>query len=400
MAKFFRLVLATSALVPLATGCETPESATGLNPEGPPMIQQVFLEELTTDVNGAPAQSRALAFGSHEAFPMERTHAVTSSIVVNQRLRVVVDELLIGNYLEEIACRVSGTCVVEGGHSRVPEGATPDDIARCAVPNDLLASSCTGDMAVCLNSAGVPCGVLDEDENGSADSLRMIDGQVKLVCENQDLGTRFEVGIDPVASFWQPSGNQVVAPGVDASRTLGPALILVPVTPRSLTPTTPLPLLPSSQTCQLWFADNVTDKEHFRVCAPPNGDIAQPCAGDGDVSAFKFETVDLVTDFVLPANNATNVGLNTRQVLFRFTTTIDPASVEVGDVTVMAGAATVTPDNVTVSVTDNRSLITVTLPAGGLTPSTTYTVTLGAVTDLYGVPPPERVSTTFTTTGA
>ena len=43
-----RLALALAALAPAA--CETPESATSLNPEGPPMIQQVFMQDV--DANG------------------------------------------------------------------------------------------------------------------------------------------------------------------------------------------------------------------------------------------------------------------------------------------------------------------------------------------------------------
>ena len=38
-----RLVLALAALAPAA--CDSTESATDLNPDGPPMIQQVFMRE-------------------------------------------------------------------------------------------------------------------------------------------------------------------------------------------------------------------------------------------------------------------------------------------------------------------------------------------------------------------
>jgi hypothetical protein len=148
-----RLVLALAALAPAA--CETPESATSLNTEGPPMLRQVFLRE--PDATGR--LETVLAFGSHPDVPMERTHAVTQAAPMpKQPMRVVMDELLIGNYLEEVKCHAREGVPDCPLWSRVPEGATPLDIERCATP-DTLDSLCKGTMAVCLNPEGKACGI-------------------------------------------------------------------------------------------------------------------------------------------------------------------------------------------------------------------------------------------------
>ena len=53
-----------------------------------------------------------------------------------------MDELLVGNALEEIACRA---VVDDDAFARVPLGATPDDIAKCTVAQDVLKARCIGD---------------------------------------------------------------------------------------------------------------------------------------------------------------------------------------------------------------------------------------------------------------
>src|SRR5690242_8708502 len=86
-------------------GCEVPETATGLVPEGPPKLRQVFMQELYDDTVGGVTTVRVrpiLAFGKHDAIPDVRTHATTTAAVNTQTIRVVFDEILRGNSLEEI----------------------------------------------------------------------------------------------------------------------------------------------------------------------------------------------------------------------------------------------------------------------------------------------------------
>ncbi len=400
MANFTSLVLGTSALALLAAACETPVSTTGLNPEGPPMITQVFLKErqITDPATGAYRDVRILAFGTHPGVLPELQKSTDASIVVGQQFRVVVDELLIGNYLEEVACRSRNGCVVDGGYSRVPEGATPDDIANCIVSDDLLVSTCTGEHAVCLDGAGVPCGVLDDNPKDSAiDSLRFIQGQVKLICENPTATppTRFEIDMEQTASYWQPSGNQFAPPGTDPSGLLGPALVLKPVSN-----TMPArPVLPTSQTCRLWFASDVTDKEHLPLCTPPEGDMNQACAAAGDVSGFTFKTIGLTTTGSVPRPNTMGAPRG-NPILFFFNTTIDDLRSKT--LTVMAGASVVPASAYTVTIatdTNHSSGLTITMTAP-LAAATQYTVTLTGLADLYGVPPAAPVTLTFTTAPA
>src|SRR6185503_18058199 len=128
-----------------------------------------------------------------------------------QKIRVVMDELLIGNYLEEIACN---TIVDDDQFQIVPVGATPDDIANCAQAADVLVDTCKGEHAVCLCEIpggcnvgatvvqpGLPVGILDEDDDGTSDAHQFIAGSVGLRCgANSDI----DVPMSPQRSYWQP----------------------------------------------------------------------------------------------------------------------------------------------------------------------------------------------------
>ena len=121
----------------LAVGCSDNKSATDLNPDGPPMVRQVFVEE---DVPvGDPANNvfqprLQLAFGDHPDIPTVADdptggddRKVNNAVPkTGAKIRVVLDELLLGSRLEEIECDDMGTW------SRVPDDATPDDVAHCA----------------------------------------------------------------------------------------------------------------------------------------------------------------------------------------------------------------------------------------------------------------------------
>jgi hypothetical protein len=259
------------------------ESATDLNPEGPPMVRQVMLSERYTDTQGASQTRPVIAFGSHpDATPNEQ-HRVPAALVTNQRVRVVLDELLLGNNLEEIRCN---ELVDDDDFSRVPVGATPDDIAKCAVVKELLPQSCKGAKAVCVRASdGQPVGVRDEVDgagrpykDGIADTTRFIAGAAGLSCGDA------QVALDLTRSYWQPSGNQqrpAVDDGLRGLLSLGPAVVLVPAV-----------ALPTEQTCTVTFDAAVVDKSGVRPCAPPDGDIAQDCV-PGDLAAVTFTTEPL-----------------------------------------------------------------------------------------------------------
>lgn len=380
------------AALTAVAACDTPTTSTDLHPEGPPMIQQVVMKEQTVNqVTGSLTIASILGFGTHALVPEARTKPNTQEgSPDDQVLRVVFDELLIGNALEEIACRTRAlsdteSCVVPGGFSRVPLGATPDDIADCSAADDLLDELCNGTRAVCLED-GRPCGVLDEDENGSADNTRMIDGQVRIVCGGTDVPLNLE------QSYWQPAGNQLVPAGGTPEGSLGPALILRPVNDGRM---------PTNSDCQLVFASDVTDKHGIAPCAPAGGDITQDCT-PGDVSAFSFKTQRLRMSSAVPDPGATGVSRTPASASVYFNAPIDPASAAV------AGNVTISPavPNLEVTVAANAKSITirscVDAPPAACTPgtfaaATEYTVTVNNLTDTFGKAMPVAETLTFTT---
>lgn len=364
MANLTRCALASATAALLASACSVPETTTDLHPEGPPMLQQAFMSE----VDGG--RRVVLGFGWHPDVSNGRdgetndvTHPVTKAAVSNQSFRFVFDELLVGNGLEEIACR-------DGSFSRVPLGSTPDDIANCSVADDLLVQFCKGEHMVCVNGAGVPVGVLDEDENGSADNTQLIDGSVRIVCG------AITVPLNRESSFWQPSGNQLVPAGQVPQSSLGPAIIVVPANG----------LLPGSQDCRVEFSSDVTDKEFNRPCAPTGGtedtDLLGDCA-PGDMAGFAFSTEDISLDSSVPSNNATGIAVTRRVIAFILTARPAPATVPTAAVTVMQGATPRTDFTVALNAA-NAQRVEVTL-AANLLPATTYTVSLGNLTDTFGV---------------
>lgn len=377
--RLSRLALALAALVPAA--CDSPTSATGLNPEGPPMIQQVFMRE-------PDAQGRietVLAFGSHPDVPMNRTRAVTQASPMRQTIRVVFDELLLGNYLEEVQCNARTGVVDCPLYSHIPEGTTPDDIARCAEP-DTLDARCTGAHAVCLNPEGVACGIRDEESpsrpaDGAPDDLRLIEGAVVIRCGN------IEVGFDSGTSFWQPSGNQLVPAGKTPESSLGPALVLHPLENGAL---------PTNQTdCRLVFAPNVVDKDHIKICTPAGGTLDGACT-PGDVGGFTFGTEALKATSVQPSDLETDVALNAA-IRISLNAQVDNAGLPQA-VTVTEGGVVRADAIVIRADTADKNRIDITLP-GGLKANTEYEIS-ATPKDIFGVAAPAAITYSFTTTGA
>jgi hypothetical protein len=380
-----RLVLALAALAPAA--CDTPESATSLNPAGPPMIQQVFMHE--PDATGR-IELGVLAFGTHPDVPAARVRSVTRAAPLGQSIRVVFDELLLGNYLEEVQCAVRTGIVGCPQYSHIPEGATPADIARCAEVST-LDDTCSGPYAVCLNDQAQPCGILDVEmpsrpADGAPDNLRLIAGAVSMRCGN------IEVGFDQEASFWQPSGNQLVPAGMTPENSLGPALVLSPLAN----------VLPTSQTdCHLVFAPNVVDKDHVAVCTPANGSLDGACT-PGDVSGFTFGTDVLQKTSVQPSV-ATGVGLLT-PVRINLNASVDDNNL--GERVTITENGVRRDDVVVRRAGADRNVIQVGRPDGPdtnmdlepmqLIAGATYVVTADVV-DTFGIAPPAPITFTFTT---
>ena len=270
----------------VAISCTDDKSATDLNPEGPPMIRQVLMDENVTTPTRVEKR-RVFAFGTHPLASESQVLPAMNAPAIGQNMRIVVDELLIGNNLEEVECR---GVVDEDEFDRVPLRADPDDIARCAATDDVLPRTCTPDeraICICKNAAGCPrqtdivdmgepVGILDLNEDGGADNTRFIAGSVGITCD----GT-LVVPINPEASYWNPSGTQnrpPLPPIGQGFEGLGPAIVLVPDGP-----------LPTNADCQLAFSEEVVDKQNVTVCAPPDGDIAQACT-PGDLTAFTFRS--------------------------------------------------------------------------------------------------------------
>jgi hypothetical protein len=419
-----RLIIYVALATMLVAGCSSSESRTDLNPDGPPMVRQVRMFEKYVD-GTLEKTRRVFAFGTHELAEDEEVAVnrpagmVTTAAALNgatgNKMRVIVDELIVGNNLEQIACRAPVD--LQGSLSRVPNGATPEDIARCSVADDVLPKSCPASnprsVCICNNpngcllgttqiAQGMPVGVLDIDKDGAADETRMIDGAIQIRCMAP--GGAIVVPLDLDASYWNPSGDQN-RPAMGGFEALGPALVLQPTTQ-----------LPTNLECQLAFADGtdkfkgadgaalpaIVDKQNIQLCAPPSGDIEQSCT-PGDTSAFKFkvEPMALISDTTI-FEGATNINKNISAVAGSGGQPIDIVfNVPVSAATL--GGITFSPAlpadaTVTIVGTGNQGR---TVRISGPTPlaaSTMYTATISTqVADFYNQPLPQTVVIHFTT---
>lgn len=345
------------------------------------MIAQVRMKE-TYLTGGFTSTRRVFSFGTHPQITSDAdAHPVTTATALGNSLRIIIDELLVGNNLEEVACRavIDG----QGSYSRVAPGTTPDDIAKCSAAQDVLPAICKGDHAVCLCNLdagcavggitvemGAPVGVLDMNQDGAADDTRLIKGSVGLKC-----GT-IDVPIDQDMSYWNPSGNQQV-PAMGGFDALGPAIVLVPQNG-----------MPTNLKCNLAFDPSVVDKQGEQVCAPPDGDLTGNCAG-GDTSAFFF-TVEALTLVPTIADNAMGQS-KSGTISFFGNATIDPASITA--ITIVP--APVTPPTITIDMGKN---IKIDFSAAPLAPLTPYVITLTTgVKDIFGQPLVQPIVLHFTT---
>lgn len=388
MQRIVNVVCVIAATLAVA-GCTSYDSATNLNPAGPPMVQQVRLkEDFTAAGSTAVIPRRVFAFGTHPMAVDAEVHAVTTASAQGNSLRVIMDEILVGNNLEEVACNA---VIDEDAYSRVPLGATPDDITRCSGATDVVKKICTGSKAVCICTLDSGCGtgtqmvkkgesvgVQDLNQDHTADDTRFIAGAVGIKCGSID------VPIDLDMSYWNPSGNQQ-PPARGGFEALGPAIVLVPARG-----------LPTNIECGLTFAPSVVDKDGNQVCAPPNGDITQDCT-PGDVSAFKFKVEALALEPAQPDTNGMTGFSRALDVIIstQFNIVLDPATVSTTTVTVTQNGAPFT--GFTLGVPMNKS-ITLTPTAGMWAANATYVVTVTTgVKDAFGQPLPAPFVLTFTT---
>lgn len=392
MNRVQKLMCAVFATTTVVAGCTDYESSTNLNPDGPPMVEQVRMRESYKSAAGVRLERRLFGFGTHPDATETTAHPVTSAVAKGNTFRIIMDELLVGNNLEEIGCRA---VVDTDAYSRVPAGSTPDDVARCAAAQDVLSSTCKGEHAMCMCELdagcavqvpgspptvvtvpkGSPVGIDDKNQDGAADDTRFIRDAVGLKCGS------INVPIDLDMSYWNPSGNQQV-PAMGGFDALGPAIVLVPVNQ----------VLPTNQDCQLVFASDVVDKQGIQVCAPPNGDILSDCSpGDTTKASFKVEPLAFESDI---KSGATGVS-RTAAIGFGGVTTLDPTSVT--GITITGPGNTAFTAFTTTIANMNQTLI-VTPTGTGFAANTAYTLTItSAVKDTFGQSAPAPIVITFTT---
>jgi hypothetical protein len=91
------MIFMAAAALFTSAACTDLDSATNLNPEGPPMIRQVRMREIRTDAAGAVTTRRIFAFGTHDLaedqdYPALGPNMVTTAAVSANSFRIVVDE--------------------------------------------------------------------------------------------------------------------------------------------------------------------------------------------------------------------------------------------------------------------------------------------------------------------
>ncbi|HWO20158.1 MAG TPA: Ig-like domain-containing protein [Kofleriaceae bacterium] len=380
------VVLAMTA----GAACTDTDSATNLNPAGPPMVRQVRLTERYLDSSMTTRDRVVFAFGTHPLADPSEVHAVSTALAVGNHLRVIVDELLVGNNLEEIACR-GAVDDDPGGESygRIPLGADPDDVARCAGADDVLRETCKGSdshsVCICQRDGGCfrgsamvgrgePVGVLDVNQDGSADDMRFIAGAVGIQCGS------INVPINLETSYWNPSGDQN-RPAMGGFDALGPALVLETAG-----------ALPTGLPCSLTFSPDVVDKQGVAVCVPPEGDVAAGCT-PGDLSAFSFGVEPLAISSSTITDGQTNVS-RTPALLFNFLAPLDPGSIQ----NIQIAPAPPTPPVIAFAANTMNMSVRLDFTGGPLAAQTQYTVTLPTtITDAYGRPLKEARTLRFTT---
>jgi hypothetical protein len=357
------------------------------------MVRQVRFVEDLQETPTTYFTHTIFGFGSFPGLTDDLEHQITSAAASNQRFRVIMDELLQGNFLEQISCR--GPIDAAGDTwGTVPSGATPDDIAKCSEATGVLPVTCTGPYAVCVGPDPThPVGVLDVNEDGAADAQRFMPGSVNIVC-TPATGAAITVPLNLDSSYWNPSGNQE-APAMGGLDALGPAIVLVPTA-----------AIPTSTTCGLVFSPTVIDKTNMSVCIPQYGlppgitddagNIGEGCTPTGDpvkdYGQFSFKVEPLRLSDSSPLDGDMGVDL-TDSASLTFIAAIDPLTV--GSITVTQNGASFTDFTTTLSQQNQR--VALNWP-DGLMANSVYVITIPTtVTDAFEQPLPAPVTITFTT---
>jgi hypothetical protein len=334
------------AMLLLGAGCSGPGDP--LETDGPPRILQVLARErvAVTDDEGhehIELQSR-LAFGDHPDIDVEHDDRVVAEAVARdgQRIRIVVDELLRGGSLEEVAC-------ADGSWSRVPPGTDIDDIARCA---GVDLSHCE---AVCIGDSG-PVGILDANGDSAIDDTRLIEGAVALTCDG------VAVPLDAARSYYQPAGSQRLSTASIGTDSLGPAIVIVPASG----------MRPGAK-CSLGFTD-VVDKQGIALCASADGGACEP----GDTGAVSFGVEAFMLASSEPHDGATEVALHDEDssdatIAIQLNSELVPETVN-GAIKVSAAGMDI-HDAVATMADDDEATIHITVP-GGFEAGTEYKVTI------------------------
>ena len=237
------------------------------------MIRQVLMDEnilMNNDPNTA-TEKRGVRVRYAPARRGGRGAAVDERDGDRTGFRIVIDELLIGNSLEEVECR---GIVDDDIFDRVPIEATPDDIARCSALDDVLPRTCTpsthGDLHL-QERRGLrrarPTSSPSASRSGSRTSTRTAArttrGSSRAPSASRCDGDHRRAD-QPRRQLLEPVGRSEQAGARVAStrsarrscsRRTGP--------------------MPTNSNCQLDVRERGRRQAEHPVCAPPDGDVDQ-----------------------------------------------------------------------------------------------------------------------------
>lgn len=400
--------------------CTDTESSTNLHTSGPPTIEQVRVKE---DQGGGLNQA-VFGFGWFPGVTDDVAHHVTAASATNQKLRIIMGKLLVGNYLEQVQCTQPVRIDYDGmptAYDIVPIGATPDDIAKCT-ESDVVAQTCHGALATCICQLDAGCGtglpvdkgtavgIKDVNHDGAADLMRFAPNAVTFHCHGDTSNDEIDIPPDLTTSYWNPSGFQQAPASCghpNCYDDIGPAIVLQPIPVG--TPGTAM--MPTSSTCGLVFSSDVVDKSEQQVCAAPNGrppecdnvnldqcKLDQDCM-PGDVSAFKFTTEPLVAQIQDFADNDIDVSrTNAVTVTTVNAVPLDPGSITNFTVQEVTATGPVAYNQYTVTFPQSNVIKINWTATGGLAANTQYIITFKKTfADFYHQGLPAEIVYHFTT---
>lgn len=380
---------ASLAVVLGASACTTKDEKAALVTEGPPVIQQIFM----TEKKGNAAELN-LGFGCGDVGtvdctivyddnaqqlccewqawstgvdgapdPIRMDGTISEAVIAGQTMRIIVDELLRGQTVEQFRCACSANDAGDGG--------CPNGIVAALDP-----TFCDNDPSTDINENGR---FADQNQDRVPDDTLLLPGIVQIECDRASMPW-----VNGVNEGWyNPSGSQQVPINTNTGNpewtAIGPAIVLQPAA------------LPTGSNCTLSF------NQMTMVKTPGGTDMMVPAARDKDgegvpaPEGFTFVTEVMKVVGSMPMNNAQNVA---RDVVpsITFNAPIAPGSIT--GVTLTAGGVAV--DGTATVGTDGRSWSFT--PVAPLAPATQHTITVTTtLTDSFGAPYPDTVTRVFTT---